>query len=699
MRDELESRVAALVEVGRHADAADLCVAQGEIERAADLYAAVWRWDEAIALTEQNGLLDQAYRHALAKNDRAACGRLLGLLEARPEQAARAAGEAERKGLTLDAARLREAAGEAEAAAELYERAAEYRDAARARLSLGEPRKAGMLLERRLREDPEDHESALALGRILAQFGRWEPAVRALQPVAESEGFREPALRLLIACFSAMGLEEAAGSRLDALREQVPTAPHTVPELLEQTYGDARGLAALRGSGDEERLLAGRYRVLGPLGAGATGRVVLAHDAFHEREVAIKLLNVGGGAAGRDAFVRFAREARVAAGIHHPNVVRVHEFNSDGPFLVMEHMVGGTLADRLVRSDGVARRLPPLETQHLARSVLDALEAVHRRGVVHRDLKPANVFYGEGGDVLLGDFGVAHLTDLGATLTGAMVGTLAFMAPEQITGSQRPDASTDLYAFAIIVYRCLTGRLPFEGPDFVTQHLEATAPPPSEVAPWLGTEFDAPLMACLEKEPSERPSSAQELAHRLRALPWGSLEPPAEDAMPEPDPAALSLAAPADTERADRFRVLRVLGPGASLAHDELLEREVELFAGSPDAMQRLQAIARADGPYLQAVYGIDAALGRAVLEHPVGEPLSALDPSDGRRAQAIEAVREALRGLHAERVVHGSLDASHVIVGPARAVLRLSLRPTPGADHEADWRALDALAKGGGRT
>ncbi|HJL18542.1 MAG TPA: protein kinase [Sandaracinaceae bacterium LLY-WYZ-13_1] len=691
--EELESRVEALVEVGRHAEAADLCAAAGEAARAGELYAAVWNWDQAIAITEQNGLLDQAYRHALSAGDRHACGRLADALEEHPEQAVRAAVHAQAKGRTLDAARLREAAGEMEAAAELYERSSEYRDAARCRLALGQSRAAGMLFEKRLKEDPDDAESALSLGRILAQFGRWDHAVRALQKAARDPAHEAAALKLMIASFAAMGMDEAAGSRLDALRGIEPGLPVTVPALLQQLYGHERGLAALVGEGaDGERMLAGRYRVIQQLGAGATGKVLLAHDAFHEREVAIKVLHVGGGGAGRDAFVRFAREARVAAGISHPNVVQVHEFNPDGPFLVMEHMAGGTLEDRLVGPDERPRIYPPAQTVLVMKAVLAALEAVHRRGVVHRDLKPANVFFGAGGDIKLGDFGVAHLTDLGATLTGAMMGTLAYMAPEQITGSRRPDAGTDLYALGVILFRCLTGRLPFEGPDFVTQHLEESPPRPGAVAPYLGTAFDALLGALLAKEPRERPSSANEVLEAVRALPWHEVEVPDAGA---PATARRSEAPPpSEEEGAERYRVLGPGPGGVTLARDELLQRTVEIVEVDAARAGRLVAFARADGPFLQAVYEVDEGGGRAILEHPSGDPLARLAPDHPRRAEALDQTRRALTRLHAERVFHGAVDARHVLVGPARACLRIALDPSV-EDPESDWAGLDAI---GGR-
>ena len=688
---DIDSRVETLVKEGRHQEAADLLMAHEEPGRAAELYAAVWKWDEAIAIAEQSGLLAQAYRHALSAQDRDACGRILGALEAHPEQAVRAAVYAESKGLVLDAARLREAAGEAEAAAGLYEAASEYRDAARCRLALGQPRRAGMLFERRLKEDPEDAETALALGRILAQFGRWDHAVRALQKATEDPSYERPALRLMIACFAAMGLDEAAGSRLDALRvlqrELEPDLPVTVPDFLEREFGDRRGVLALVGKDQDARLLAGRYRVLRPLGAGATGRVMLAHDAFHDREVAVKVLNVGGGAAGRDAFVRFAREARVAAGISHPNVVKVFEFNPEGPFLVMEHMAGGTLADRITAPDESPLAYPPAHTALMARAVLAALEAVHRRGVVHRDIKPANVFFGEGGDVKLGDFGVAHLTDLGATLTGALVGTLAYMSPEQITGSRRPDASTDLYAFGIILFRCLTGRLPFPGPDFVAQHLEMEPPRPSEVAPWLGEDFDPLIGALLQKQTRDRPDSANEVMDLLRALPWDTVEAPPASAPVSEAPAEL----PGPVLETERYAVIGEGPDGVRIARDELLDRKVELLDADAETRARLRGFARADGPFLQAIYAIDDERGLVVLEHPSGRPLGEL--GRGSRDRAIAQVRGALKRLHAERIAHGAVDGQHVLIGPSRACLRVSI--APASDPQRDWESLDAL---GGR-
>ncbi|AKF03617.1 serine/threonine-protein kinase [Sandaracinus amylolyticus] len=676
--------VQALVREGRHEEAARICAEGGQPARAAELLAAVWKHAEAIRVATDAGLYDEAYRHAVGAQDRELAASLLSSLAARPEQASRAASYAEARGRTSDAARLREAAGELEAAATLHERAGELGDAARCWKELGDVRKAGMLYERRLRDTPDDAESAFELGQILARFGRWDHAARALQIAADREELAIPAGKLLVACFDALGMTDAAQSRLDVLRALEPSMPATVPELLRASFGDERGPR----SASRDQLIAGRYRVVRALGAGGTGRVLLAEDAFYGREVAIKVLHAGSsGAAGRDALSRFAREAKVAAGIDHPNVVQVYEYQPDGPFLVMEHMSGGTLEDRLSNGD-VATALPASVVQHVGRSVLSALEAVHRRGVVHRDLKPANVFFGRTGEVKLGDFGVAHLADLGATLTGAMMGTLAYMSPEQITGSSRPDASTDLYSLGVIVYRALTGVLPFPGPDFVAQHLELTPARAITHAPWIGEALDTLIASMLEKDPAARPRTASEVLEAWAHLPWAHIEQEAQLAPRSATPVTTRRSSAPPAPPVERWSIVDVKLDGTTIADDELLRRRVVIVPCDADRARSLRALARADSPFLQAVWSIDEEGGRAILELPQGEPARAA--LDRMRA---EEIRIALEGLHAQGLVHGHVDAAHVVVAEGRAVLMLPLGARVGS-AAADLEALARLAQ-----
>ena len=171
MAEDLEPRIRALIGAGRHADAAALCVQQGDARRAGELYAEVWDWTHAIDVAENAGFFADAYAYALAAQDRNAQQRLMQILPDYPEQARDAAATAEGKGRVVDAAALREAAGEVDLAAELYERAGELAEAARCHESAGRYREAGVLYEKRLREEPGDGEAALRLGRILAGYG------------------------------------------------------------------------------------------------------------------------------------------------------------------------------------------------------------------------------------------------------------------------------------------------------------------------------------------------------------------------------------------------------------------------------------------------------------------------------------------------------------------------------------------------
>ncbi len=693
---DLDAQVDALRAAGRYAEAAMLCLQDGDAARAAELYAAVWDWPNAVRIAEEAEMFALAYEYALAGNDRDAMFRLLSVLPNHPEQALRAASVAEGKGRVIDAARLREAAGEVEEAAALFERAGELFEAARCLENSGDYRKAGILYERRVREDPTDGEAALRLGRILAHFGRFDHAARALQKAEDDPERKVAALELLVACFDALKMNEAAAGCLDRLRAQDRSLPIRVPDFLQETFGNPRGIAGLAKGEKKSQLLAARYRILRSLGAGGTGRVLLAHDGFYDREVAVKVLTVGRGAQGRDAYVRFAKEARVAAGLDHANVVRVFEFNPDGPFLVMEYMPGGTLGDRI---EDAAHALPLAIVRHVTTSILRGLEAVHRRGVIHRDLKPANVFFGATGDVKIGDFGVAHLQDLGATLTGAMLGTLAYMAPEQITGSERPKAPTDLYAFGVILYQLLTGQLPFPGPDFVTQHLQDTPRRPTRIRTHLDRGFDDLIAALLEKQIVDRPQSVEEVRQMLDALDWTDpdenvLEQLVQDAglkSPAAEPARESLPPSIPPPAGDRFAVTETLDDGTQLATDGVLGRMVRLRGLAPDEVAFFQALSSADGPFLQAIFDIDPELERIVLEHPKGEPMTRALLDEGMRGVARAQVGEALKILHARGVTHGDIRASNVVVAAGRAVLLLPLAPAPVAP-EQDFAALDAL-------
>jgi serine/threonine-protein kinase len=212
------------------------------------------------------------------------------------------------------------------------------------------------------------------------------------------------------------------------------------------------GVADLTG-----RVLAGRYRLLGPIGAGASGRVYVADDVRLKRRVGVKVLHL---ALAEDAgfLRRFRAEAQVAASLNHPNVMAVYDWGEDDvPFMVLELLTGGSLRGML---DANAR-LSPSQAAHVGRQVTGALEYAHARGVVHRDIKPANLLFDEHGIVRVADFGLARaLAEASWTEpAGAVVGTARYAAPEQATGAPL-DGRADLYSLAVVLVEAVTGTVP-----------------------------------------------------------------------------------------------------------------------------------------------------------------------------------------------------------------------------------------------
>jgi hypothetical protein len=266
----------------------------------------------------------------------------------------------------------------------------------------------------------------------------------------------------------------------------------------------------------------GRYRILASLGTGGMGTVYKAHDPQLDRVVALKLPHFLGPPRDRALLAqRFQREARAAAQVWHPHVCPIYDVGEhDGqPYVVMACLDGESLADRLTgqrRVDDVGQAVA------LARQVLDALEAVHGRGIIHRDLKPGNIIIGPGGKAVLTDFGLArpekdteHLTS-----EGVVVGTPAYMAPEQAGGeSGRVGPWTDLYSLGVVLYQMLTGCLPFEGPPLtvLAKIVNEPPPPPSRFRPDLDRGLEAALLKALVKEPRERYQTARHFAESLDA--------------------------------------------------------------------------------------------------------------------------------------------------------------------------------------
>ena len=249
-----------------------------------------------------------------------------------------------------------------------------------------------------------------------------------------------------------------------------------------------------------------------------------AHDTELERTVAIKLL-------GPDADSRrFEREARSAAALSHPNLVQLFDFGHHGgrPFMVLEYLPGGTLEERLAEGN-----LSNAETGRIAAEIAAGLAYAHAHDLVHRDLKPANVFFDAEGRAKVGDFGIARLGDAGTlTEAGTVLGTAAYISPEQAAGEPATPAS-DVYSFGVILYRALTGRLPFEAESALAvaaMHQTAEIPPIADIRPDPPPVLESLAVAALAKDPADRPPDGAALATELAPFAPTAAAAAAEDA-------------------------------------------------------------------------------------------------------------------------------------------------------------------------
>jgi serine/threonine protein kinase len=270
-------------------------------------------------------------------------------------------------------------------------------------------------------------------------------------------------------------------------------------------------------------LAEGRYLLERELGRGGMATVHLARDSELDRPVAVKVL--AGHLSGDEGFrERFVREARMAAGLSHPNVVQVFDAGEDDGrlFIVMEYVPGVTLADELRR----AGKLAPAAAVDLALQTCAGLEHAHDAGLVHRDVKPGNLLLREDGALKITDFGIARAVEATQlTQVGSVLGTAAYLSPEQAAG-EPVTAAADIYGLGVVLYELLTGRTPFlfeSLTDLVAKHRESTVTPVRELEPAVPEPLEAAVMKCLARNPDYRPASAAALAHELAAA---SPEPP-----------------------------------------------------------------------------------------------------------------------------------------------------------------------------
>jgi hypothetical protein len=406
----------------------------------------------------------------------------------------------------------------------------------------------------------------------------------------------------------------------------------------------------------QREMYAGRYRLGPELGRGGMGVVHVAHDEQLDRDVAVKTMALS---ARTDpvAAGRFEREARALAAVHHPGVVAVYDYGeSDGElYLVMQLVEGGSLEHRLSGH----RRLSPSRTVELATGIASALDALHARGLVHRDVKPSNILLdGPDQQPVLCDFGLAKPTAVtdGLTSTGETVGTVHYMAPEQLMGDRATRAS-DVYALGCVIFHCLTGRPPFTGADVhevAGAHRVRPVPDVRSLVPDLPAAVQPVLERCLAKDPAARWPSAGAVAEALRAT------------VQQPDAAAQGFTAVLPTTPV----------PAA------LTEPEVEPDPAQNAFPRRLAAACAA----LVVLVGLaGAALGYASGGDGTADADGAASP-----ASPLDAGEQQLAGLLSDEF--GDCSALDRVAGQ---VAKLNCDRTPegiASLHAVQWEDTDAM-------
>ena len=288
------------------------------------------------------------------------------------------------------------------------------------------------------------------------------------------------------------------------------------------------GSSDLLDSADVIGTQVGAYRILQQIGEGGMGAVYLAEHAMIGRRAAIKVLHASASRR-EDVVTRFFNEAKASTAISDPGIVQIFDFGhaEDGSaYIVMELLDGEALDSRLKR----LRRIPLVEALRLMRQIASSLGAAHARGIVHRDLKPGNIFVVHDPEVAGGertkilDFGIAKLNDGDAsgfkTGTEAMLGTPAFMSPEQCRGAGHVDRRSDIYSLGCVLYQLITGRLPFEATgigEIIVMHMQQAPPPPSVHGP-IPVEVDQLILRCLDKDPGARFDDGHQLAAAIGQL-------------------------------------------------------------------------------------------------------------------------------------------------------------------------------------
>ncbi|HZT80642.1 MAG TPA: protein kinase [Gemmataceae bacterium] len=485
------------------------------------------------------------------------------------------------------------------------------------------------------------------------------------------------------ACEAALqSLDAVADPLLVGLRQPLPETEDVPPDLLAAARSARPPAAVSCWASGERPCRLGKFELLEELGAGSFGRVFRARDADLDRVVAIKFLRAGR-LAGQEDVDRFLREARSAARLKHPGIVSLYETGQaeDGTYYLVEEFVPGqTLAQRLAEGP-----IGPRAAAELVAQVADALDYAHRHGVIHRDLKPSNIMLDQDGRPHLMDFGLAKRDgdDTPLTLDGEVLGTPAYMSPEQARGeAHKVDGRGDVYSLGVILYELLTGERPFQGNRrmLLLQVLEDEPRPPRRLCPEVPRDLETVCLKAMAKEPPRRYATGRDLADDLRrwlagepikARPVGRAERLWRWCRRNPVPAGLLLAV--------------TLGPAIGLWHLSSLSDQLVKESALESAAQEALTLEEAHDLYSGVVKRVETA-GVPVVQETSQEA----EPPRGTAAMLVPATFTHHLG---QRVNHRS--------APGMEVRLYSEYPFPwrqdgGPRDDFERQALRAMSAGG---
>ncbi|HEY3216498.1 MAG TPA: tetratricopeptide repeat protein [Candidatus Eisenbacteria bacterium] len=444
------------------------------------------------------------------------------------------------------------------------------------------------------------------------------------------------------------------------------------------------------------------YRILSRLGSGSMGEVFRAEDVRLGRHVALKFLHPDLLRA-PEARQRFVFEARAVAILNHPNITTLYEFDPDRGFMSLEFVEGSNLEERLTQG-----ALTPRDAVRVALAICRGLGHAHGRSVVHRDIKPSNILLGTDGATKLTDFGIAKRHDASMrTATGAVMGTAPYMCPEQVRG-QRMDRRGDLFSLGVVLYRTLSGRLPWSGEGLATFYavLHETPPPLLPMCPGTPPELAALVERLLQKEPGDRFASAEEVEKYLlevedvvggaplRAVSGqpvrtepkvGGVAPPAPIGRTEPAGTGMETAVapglPARFPFVGRHKEFGVLEEGlarARLGAGRAVLLEGEAGLGKSRLMEEFRNYAEAQG--------VLCLKGRCAFH-------------GGRNFEPfVEALEEFARRARPEETEAGAgASRAHALPGALFSTLNMLLDPEPRIEaksREQLWYLLDSVLK-----